>query len=205
MRLYEEDPEIKTHLPHKHDVISLLAVGGHWVTTEDHLQVSNYPRYSDVTLKQCRDQSPDVRPKPNWDTPLFDNNVSITAHSLQLDPPDSRTLFLKAASISFLNEEVWEASRARQGRYLRILMKPLGQLCSSTLLFNLYRPRCSYDGYKSTDLIVAFLSPFSFRSKMFYSVSYHIISITFSSYKYSFPSHVNKVTNSIYILRDLFT
>jgi hypothetical protein len=39
----------------------------------------------------------------------------------QLDPPDSRSLFLKAASLSFLNEEVWGASSARQGRYLRIL------------------------------------------------------------------------------------
>ncbi|KAK3511195.1 hypothetical protein QTP70_032233 [Hemibagrus guttatus] len=85
VRLYEEEPEVKKHLPHKHDIISLLAVGGHWVTTED---------------------------------------------NLQLDPPDSRALFLKAASISFLNEEVWEASRSRQGRYLRILMKALGPLCS---------------------------------------------------------------------------
>ncbi|KAF5909209.1 quinone oxidoreductase-like protein 1 isoform X2, partial [Clarias magur] len=76
VRLYEQEPEDKHHVPHKHDIISLLAVGGHWVTTED---------------------------------------------NLQLDPPDSRALFLKAASVSFLNEEVWEASRARQGRYLHIM------------------------------------------------------------------------------------
>lgn len=39
VRLYEEEPESKQNVPHKHDIISLLAVGGHWVTTEDNLQV----------------------------------------------------------------------------------------------------------------------------------------------------------------------
>lgn len=38
----------------------------------------------------------------------------------KLDPPDSHILFLKAASLSFLNDEVWTTSRAKQGRYLRI-------------------------------------------------------------------------------------
>ncbi|CAB1328031.1 unnamed protein product [Coregonus sp. 'balchen'] len=71
VRLHEEEPEARRLLPYKHDIITLLGVGGHWVTTEQ---------------------------------------------NLQLDPPDSRSLFLKAASLSFLNEEVWGASSARQGR-----------------------------------------------------------------------------------------
>nr|CAE30376.1 SI:dZ63M10.5 (novel protein similar to human crystallin, zeta (quinone reductase)-like 1 (CRYZL1)) [Danio rerio] len=75
VRLYDEEPEAQTKQPHKHDLLTLLSVGGHWVTTEQHLQ---------------------------------------------LDPPDSHILFLKAASLSFLNDEVWTVSRAKQGRYLRI-------------------------------------------------------------------------------------
>ncbi|XP_054985014.1 quinone oxidoreductase-like protein 1 isoform X5 [Sorex araneus] len=63
VRLYSRDddasPKAK-HLPHKHDIITLLAVGGHWVTTEE---------------------------------------------NLQLDPPDSHCLFLKGATVAFLNEE----------------------------------------------------------------------------------------------------
>lgn len=62
--------------PHKHDIISVLGVGGHWVTSHQ---------------------------------------------DLQLDPPDSKMLFLKSASVSFLNHEVWTASAAQQGRYLHIL------------------------------------------------------------------------------------
>ncbi|XP_056147565.1 quinone oxidoreductase-like protein 1 [Lampris incognitus] len=77
VRLWEEEePEERTLLPHKHDIISVLGVGGQWVTS-------------------CQD--------------------------LQLDPPDSRLLYLKSASVSFLNSEVWTASSAKQGRYLHIL------------------------------------------------------------------------------------
>ncbi|TRY68078.1 hypothetical protein DNTS_034801 [Danionella cerebrum] len=75
VRLFDEEPEPQRYKPHKHDLLTLLSVGGHWVTTEQHLQ---------------------------------------------LDPPDSHILFLKAASVSFLNDEVWTASRAKLGRYLRI-------------------------------------------------------------------------------------
>ncbi|XP_067849357.1 quinone oxidoreductase-like protein 1 isoform X3 [Heptranchias perlo] len=66
----EDDPTVKQHLPHKHDILSLLAVASHWVTTEE---------------------------------------------NLQLDPPDSRFLFHKGATISFLNEEVWQLSNMQQG------------------------------------------------------------------------------------------
>uniref|UniRef100_A0AAQ5YJT2 Enoyl reductase (ER) domain-containing protein n=1 Tax=Amphiprion ocellaris TaxID=80972 RepID=A0AAQ5YJT2_AMPOC len=74
--LQEEEEEEKKFLPHKHDIISVLGVGGHWVTSHQ---------------------------------------------DLQLDPPDCRLLHLKSASVSFLNPEVWTASSAQQGRYLRIL------------------------------------------------------------------------------------
>uniref|UniRef100_A0A3Q2Z8E2 Crystallin, zeta (quinone reductase)-like 1 n=1 Tax=Hippocampus comes TaxID=109280 RepID=A0A3Q2Z8E2_HIPCM len=72
----EEGEEEATFHLHKHDIISLLAVGGHWVTSHQ---------------------------------------------DLQLDPPDSRLMFLKSASVSFLNPQVWLASSSQQGRYLRIL------------------------------------------------------------------------------------
>ncbi|KAB0397347.1 hypothetical protein E2I00_014353, partial [Balaenoptera physalus] len=64
VRLYNKDdePTVKLQLlPHKHDIITLLGVGGHWVTTEE---------------------------------------------NLQLDPPDSHCLFLKGATVAFLNDEL---------------------------------------------------------------------------------------------------
>ncbi|XP_072254355.1 quinone oxidoreductase-like protein 1 isoform X2 [Pyxicephalus adspersus] len=69
--------------PHKHDIITLLSVGGHWVTRED---------------------------------------------NLQLDPPDSHNLFLKGASLSFLNDEIWNPSNAQQGKYLHILKDVMDKL-----------------------------------------------------------------------------
>lgn len=88
VRLYDEEPDHRRLLPHKHDIITLLGVGGHWITSEE---------------------------------------------NLQLDPPDSRSLFLKGASLSFLNEEVWGASRACQGRYLHIMKDVVEKLSSGTL------------------------------------------------------------------------
>lgn len=40
VRLQEEESEETKLLPHKHDVISVLGVGGHWVTSHKDLQVS---------------------------------------------------------------------------------------------------------------------------------------------------------------------
>ncbi|XP_015334205.1 quinone oxidoreductase-like protein 1 isoform X2 [Marmota marmota marmota] len=76
VRLYSKDdePAIKSQLlPHKHDIIMLLGVGGHWITREE---------------------------------------------SLQLDPPDSHCLFLKGATVAFLNDEIWNLSNVQQGKYL---------------------------------------------------------------------------------------
>ncbi|XP_036208128.1 quinone oxidoreductase-like protein 1 isoform X2 [Myotis myotis] len=44
VRLYSEDDEPAAELqllPHKHDILTLLGVGGHWVTTEENLQASS--------------------------------------------------------------------------------------------------------------------------------------------------------------------
>lgn len=42
MRLQEkEEAEEMKLLPHKHDIISVLGVGGHWVTSHQDLQVSD--------------------------------------------------------------------------------------------------------------------------------------------------------------------
>lgn len=77
-----------TYLPHKHDVISSLAVAGKWITTQ---------------------------------------------RNLQLDPPDSRLLFLKSASLHFLFEESWTLSRGAQGKYLHILEDIMNKISNGTL------------------------------------------------------------------------
>nr|XP_020462310.1 quinone oxidoreductase-like protein 1 isoform X2 [Monopterus albus] len=84
----EEESEEAKLLPHKHDIISVLGVGGHWVTSHQ---------------------------------------------DLQLDPPDCRLLFLKSASVSFLNPEVWTASSAQQGRYLHILKDVVEKMSAGVL------------------------------------------------------------------------
>lgn len=84
----EEQPEEKEFLPHKHDIISVLGVGGHWVTSHQ---------------------------------------------DLQLDPPDCRLMFLKSASVSFLNNEIWTASSAQQGRYLHILKDIVEKMSTGVL------------------------------------------------------------------------
>ncbi|RLV85317.1 hypothetical protein DV515_00016092 [Chloebia gouldiae] len=84
VRLYsaEDEPASKSQLlPHKHDIITLLGVGGRWITTE---------------------------------------------RNLQLDPPDSHSLFLKGATVSFLNDEIWNLSNVQQGKYLNILWDNVG-------------------------------------------------------------------------------
>ncbi|XP_041724119.1 quinone oxidoreductase-like protein 1 isoform X1 [Coregonus clupeaformis] len=108
VRLHEEEPEARRLLPYKHDIITLLGVGGHWVTTEQ---------------------------------------------NLQLDPPDSRSLFLKAASLSFLNEEVWGASSARQGRYLHIMKDIVEKLSTGTLRPQLEDPVPLYDAIVSMEMV----------------------------------------------------
>uniref|UniRef100_A0A672Q430 Quinone oxidoreductase-like protein 1 n=1 Tax=Sinocyclocheilus grahami TaxID=75366 RepID=A0A672Q430_SINGR len=108
VRLYEEEPEAQRHCPHKHDLLTLLSVGGHWVTTEQHLQ---------------------------------------------LDPPDSHILFLKAASLSFLNDEVWTTSRAKQGRYLHILKDVMDKLCTGTFRPQLVDPVPLYEATVSMEMV----------------------------------------------------
>ncbi|XP_059410563.1 quinone oxidoreductase-like protein 1 [Carassius carassius] len=107
VRLYDEEPETQRQCPHKHDLLTLLSVGGHWVTTEH----------------------------------------------LQLDPPDSHILFLKAASLSFLNDEVWTTSRAKQGRYLHILKDVMDKLCTGTFRPQLEDPVPLYEATVSMEMV----------------------------------------------------
>ncbi|KAG8000273.1 Quinone oxidoreductase-like protein 1, partial [Nibea albiflora] len=90
VRLQEEEEESEETklLPHKHDIISVLGVGGHWVTSHK---------------------------------------------DLQLDPPDCRLLYLKSASVTFLNDEVWTASSSQQGRYLHILKDIVEKMSTGVL------------------------------------------------------------------------
>uniref|UniRef100_A0A8C1VME8 Crystallin, zeta (quinone reductase)-like 1 n=1 Tax=Cyprinus carpio TaxID=7962 RepID=A0A8C1VME8_CYPCA len=96
VRLCEEEPEAQRHCPHKHDLLTLLSVGGHWVTTEQHLQ---------------------------------------------------------AASLSFLNDEVWTTSLAKQGRYLYILKDVMDKLCTGTFRPQLEDPVPLYEATVSMEMV----------------------------------------------------
>ncbi|XP_062906399.1 quinone oxidoreductase-like protein 1 isoform X1 [Mobula hypostoma] len=110
VQLYSKEDEFaaKKHLPHKHDIISLLAVAGHWITTEE---------------------------------------------DLQLDPPDSRLLFCKGASISFLNEEVWQLSYMQQGKYLHILKDVMEKLSIATFRPQLDEPIPIYEATVAMEMV----------------------------------------------------
>ncbi|NXP51483.1 QORL1 protein, partial [Heliornis fulica] len=100
VKLYSTEDESTSKsrvLPHKHDIITLLGIGGHWITTEKHLQ---------------------------------------------LDPPDSNSLFLKGATVSFLNDEVWNLSNIQQGKYLYILLIiPILEDIMEKLSSSVFRPQ----------------------------------------------------------------
>ncbi|XP_059576708.1 quinone oxidoreductase-like protein 1 isoform X2 [Alligator mississippiensis] len=111
VRLYskEDESNLKSQLlPHKHDIITLLGVGGHWITTE---------------------------------------------RNLQLDPPDSNCLFLKGATVSFLNDEVWNLSTVQQGKYLCILEDIMEKLSSNVFRPQLDEPVPLYEAKVSMEMV----------------------------------------------------
>ncbi|XP_006126082.1 quinone oxidoreductase-like protein 1 isoform X2 [Pelodiscus sinensis] len=111
VKLYSKEYESSLKqqlLPHKHDIITLLGVGGHWVTTEK---------------------------------------------NLQLDPPDSHCLFLKGATVSFLNDEVWNLSNVQQGKYLCILEDIMEKLSNSIFRPQLDEPVPLYEAKVSVEIV----------------------------------------------------
>uniref|UniRef100_A0A8C5T7D3 Crystallin zeta like 1 n=1 Tax=Malurus cyaneus samueli TaxID=2593467 RepID=A0A8C5T7D3_9PASS len=113
VRLYsaEDEPTSKSQLlPHKHDIITLLGVGGRWITMEK---------------------------------------------NLQLDPPDSHSLFLKGATVSFLNDEIWNLSNVQQGKYLDILwwFYIMEKLASSIFRPQLDEPIPLYEAKVSMEIV----------------------------------------------------
>uniref|UniRef100_A0A8C6RIW8 Crystallin zeta like 1 n=1 Tax=Nannospalax galili TaxID=1026970 RepID=A0A8C6RIW8_NANGA len=110
VRLYSKDdePAVKLQLPHKHDIIALLGVGGRWVTTEE---------------------------------------------NLQLDPPDSHCLFLKGATVAFLNDEVWNLANAQQGKYLCILKDVMEKLSAGVFRPQLDEPIPLYEAKVSMEVV----------------------------------------------------
>ncbi|XP_074852662.1 quinone oxidoreductase-like protein 1 isoform X2 [Carettochelys insculpta] len=111
VRLYSKEYEStlkRQLLPHKHDIITLLSVGGHWVTTE---------------------------------------------RDLQLDPPDSHCLFGKGATVSFLNDEVWNLSNVQQGKYLRILEDVMEKLSNNIFRPQLDEPVPLYEAKVSMEIV----------------------------------------------------
>ncbi|NWH77339.1 QORL1 protein, partial [Piaya cayana] len=116
VKLYSAEDESTSKsqlLPHKHDIITLLSVRGHWITTEK---------------------------------------------NLQLDPPDSHSLFLKGATVSFLNDEIWNLSNIQQGKYLyilsiRILEDIMEKLSSSVFRPQLDEPIPLYEAKVSMEIV----------------------------------------------------
>uniref|UniRef100_A0A8B9M163 Crystallin zeta like 1 n=1 Tax=Accipiter nisus TaxID=211598 RepID=A0A8B9M163_9AVES len=111
VKLYSAEDESTSKsqlLPHKHDIITLLGVGGHWITREK---------------------------------------------NLQLDPPDSHTLFLKGATVSFLNDEIWNLSNLQQGKYLSILEDIMEKLSSSIFRPQLDEPIPLYEAKVSMEIV----------------------------------------------------
>ena len=53
--------------------------------------------------------------------------------NLQLDPPDTHTLFMKGASLSFLFSDIWSLSGFSQGKYLHILNSLMNKLEANTI------------------------------------------------------------------------
>ncbi|XP_068769073.1 quinone oxidoreductase-like protein 1 isoform X1 [Struthio camelus] len=105
----EDESTLKAQLlPHKHDIITLLGVGGHWITTEK---------------------------------------------NLQLDPPDSHSLFLKGATVSFLNDEIWNLSNIQQGKYLCILEDIMEKLSSNIFRPQLDEPIPLYEAKVSMEIV----------------------------------------------------
>ncbi|XP_014793704.1 PREDICTED: quinone oxidoreductase-like protein 1 isoform X2 [Calidris pugnax] len=111
VKLYSAEDESASKsqlLPHKHDIITLLGVGGHWITTEK---------------------------------------------NLQLDPPDSHSLFLKGATVSFLNDEIWNLSNVQQGKYLSILEDIMEKLSSNIFRPQLDEPIPLYEAKVSMEIV----------------------------------------------------
>uniref|UniRef100_A0A673II52 Quinone oxidoreductase-like protein 1 n=1 Tax=Sinocyclocheilus rhinocerous TaxID=307959 RepID=A0A673II52_9TELE len=80
------------------------------------------------------------------------NTINFILFS-KLDPPDSHILFLKAASLLFLNDEVWTTSRAKQGRYLHILKDVMDKLCTGTFRPQLVDPVPLYEATVSMEMV----------------------------------------------------
>lgn len=53
--------------------------------------------------------------------------------NFQLDPPDTHTLFMKGASLSFLFSDIWSLSGFSQGKYLHILNSLMNKLEANTI------------------------------------------------------------------------
>lgn len=69
--------------------------------------------------------------------------------NLQLDPPNSKLLFLRCASVGFLCEQAWMLSHAQQGRYQHILMDIMRKVATGIIRPNIHHT-VSFDGIRDT-------------------------------------------------------
>ncbi|KAK3915415.1 Quinone oxidoreductase-like protein 1 [Frankliniella fusca] len=86
--------------------------------------ISSQPTQMDSNIIEDEKFEPLVRPsKHDIISCLAVGGRWVTCEpNLQLDPPNSKLLFLRCASVGFLCEQAWMLSHAQQGRYQHILM-----------------------------------------------------------------------------------
>lgn len=65
--------------------------------------------------------------------------------NLQLDPPNSRLMYLRCASLGFLFEQAWMLSSAQHGKYQHILMDIMEKVATRTIRPNIHHT-VSFDG-----------------------------------------------------------
>lgn len=63
----------------------------------------------------------------------------VTSRSnLQLDPPNSRQLYMRCASVAFLFEQAWLMSSVQQGRYQHVLLDIMEKISSDVIRPNIH-------------------------------------------------------------------
>ncbi|XP_047651746.1 quinone oxidoreductase-like protein 1 isoform X3 [Phacochoerus africanus] len=84
-------------------------------------------------------------------------DAGATDHSLcilsKLDPPDSHCLFLKGATLAFLNDEVWNLSNVQQGKYLCILKDVMEKLSTGVFRPQLDEPIPLYEAKVTMEVV----------------------------------------------------
>ncbi|KAJ1529705.1 hypothetical protein ONE63_006459 [Megalurothrips usitatus] len=111
--------------------------------------ISSQPTQMDSNIIEEEKLEPLVRPsKHDIISCLAVGGRWVTCEpSLQLDPPNSKLLFLRCASVGFLCEQAWMMSHAQQGRYQHILLDIMRKVGTGIIRPNIHHT-VTFDGVK---------------------------------------------------------